>query len=130
MCEHCHSHEHHETQDKTRVYRLIIAFVIFAVAMIFHFAGFVKAAAFVIAYLIAGWDVLFKAAKNILKGDFFDENFLMGIATLGAFAIKEYPEAVMVMVLYQLGEFLQDIAVEKSKRSITELMIFVPIMQT
>ena len=122
MCEHCHSHEHHETQDKTRVYRLIIAFVIFAVAMIFHFAGFVKVAAFVIAYLIAGWDVLFKAAKNILKGDFFDENFLMGIATLGAFAIKEYPEAVMVMVLYQLGEFLQDIAVEKSKRSITELM--------
>ena len=122
MCEHCHSHEHHATQDKTRVYRLIIAFVIFAVAMIFHFAGFVKAAAFVIAYLIAGWDVLFKAAKNILKGDFFDENFLMGIATLGAFAIKEYPEAVMVMVLYQLGEFLQDIAVEKSKRSITELM--------
>ena len=122
MCEHCHSHEHHETQDKTRVYRLIIAFVIFAVAMIFHFAGFVKAAVFVIAYLIAGWDVLFKAAKNILKGDFFDENFLMGIATLGAFAIKEYPEAVMVMVLYQLGEFLQDIAVEKSKRSITELM--------
>ena len=122
MCEHCHSHEHHATQDKTRVYRLIIAFVIFAVAIIFHFAGFVKAAAFVIAYLIAGWDVLFKAAKNILKGDFFDENFLMGIATLGAFAIKEYPEAVMVMVLYQLGEFLQDIAVEKSKRSITELM--------
>lgn len=122
MCEHCHSHEHHATQDKTRVYRLIIAFVIFAAAMIFHFAGFVKAAAFVIAYLIAGWDVLFKAAKNILKGDFFDENFLMGIATLGAFAIKEYPEAVMVMVLYQLGEFLQDIAVEKSKRSITELM--------
>ena len=67
MCEHCHSHEHHETQDKTRVYRLIIAFVIFAVAMIFHFAGFVKAAVFVIAYLIAGWDVLFKA-KEYFKG--------------------------------------------------------------
>lgn len=124
MCDSCHSHEHHHNheQDKTRVYRLVLAFAIFLSAIIFHFTGLIKVTAFVAAYLIAGWDVLYKAIRNIFKGDFFDENFLMGLATLGAFAINEYPEAVMVMVLYQLGEFLQDIAVEKSKRSITELM--------
>lgn len=74
------------------------------------------------AYLIAGYDIIFKALKNIIKGQVFDENFLMGIATLGAIGIKEYPEAVMVMVLYQIGEYLQDKAVEKSQNSITELM--------
>ena len=122
MCEHCHTHEHNSHQDRTRIYRLIIAFLVLAGAIIFQFSGFIKVTAFIFAYLIAGCDVLYKAVKNIFKGEFFDENFLMGIATLGAFAIKEYPEAVMVMVLYQLGEFLQDIAVEKSKRSITDLM--------
>ena len=122
MCDCCHTHEHNATTRKTRIYRLILALIFLAAAILFHFTGILKIAAFVIAYLIAGWDVLYKAVKNIIKGDFFDENFLMGIATLGAFAIKEYPEAVMVMVLYQLGEFLQDMAVEKSKRSITELM--------
>lgn len=74
------------------------------------------------AYLIAGGDVLFKALRNILKGEVFDENFLMGLASAGAFAIGEYPEAVMVMVLYQIGEYFQDKAVEKSRNSISELM--------
>lgn len=65
--------------------------------------------------MIAGGDVVLKAIKHILKGKVFDENFLMVLATVGALAIGEYPEAVMVMVLYQIGEMLQDYAVEKSK---------------
>lgn len=77
---------------------------------------------FFAAYLTAGYDVLLSAFKNLFKGKVFDENFLMSIATLGAFAIKEYPEAVMVMLLYQIGEYFQDRAVEKSRASITALM--------
>ena len=119
MCE--HEHHHHDTQkDRTRIFRIIFSLIIFAAA--FQVDG---AAAFIIfaaAYLLAGADVLYKALLHIKKGRLFDENFLMGIATLGAFAIKEYPEAVMVMVLYQIGEYFQDLAVEKSRRSITELM--------
>lgn len=77
---------------------------------------------FLSAYLIIGGDVILKALKHILKGKVFDENFLMGVATLGAIATGEYPEAVMVMLLYQIGEMLQDGAVEKSKKSISTLM--------
>lgn len=81
-----------------------------------------RIALYVIAYIVIGWDVVLKAIKNIIKGDVFDENFLMTIATLGAFAIGEYPEAVAVMLFYQIGEFFQDYAVSRSKKSITELM--------
>ena len=77
---------------------------------------------FLSAYLIIGGDVILKALKHILKGKVFDENFLMGVATVGAIATGEYPEAVMVMLLYQIGEMLQDGAVEKSKKSISTLM--------
>lgn len=118
---HGHSNEH-ASGEESPLKRILLAFAIFAVGMILHLSGLEKFVVFFIAYLIAGGDVLLRALKNILKGEVFDENFLMSIATLGAFAIKEYPEAVMVMVLYQLGEFLQDKAVEKSRKSITELM--------
>ena len=77
---------------------------------------------FLISYFTVGYDVLFKAVKNIKKGQIFDENFLMAIATLGAFAIKEFPEAVSVMLFYQIGEMFQDLAVGKSRKSITSLM--------
>ena len=77
---------------------------------------------FILAYLIVGGDVLLRAIKNILHGHIFDENFLMTFATIGAICIKEFPEAVMVMILYQIGEYLQDKAVDKSKESITALM--------
>ncbi|WP_042277762.1 heavy metal translocating P-type ATPase, partial [[Clostridium] dakarense] len=79
-------------------------------------------AMFIIAYVIVGGDVLLKAAKNAIRGQMFDENFLMSIATVGALAIGELPEAVGVMLFYQLGEFLQGIAVGKSRKSITSLM--------
>ena len=111
MCE--HHHEEHENSNT--LLRAAIALVLFA-------GGFKLKPLFILAYLIAGSDVLFKAAKNITKGRVFDENFLMSVATIGALAIKELPEAVMVMVLYQLGEYFQHRAVEKSRHSITELM--------
>ena len=74
------------------------------------------------AYLLAGYDVLLTALRNILRGEVFDENFLMALSTVGAFVIGEYPEAVAVMLFYQIGEFFQDLAVDKSRRSISELM--------
>lgn len=76
----------------------------------------------VVAYLILGGDVVLKAARNIVKGRVFDENFLMSLSTVGAFFIGEYPEAVAVMLLYQIGELFQDMAVRRSRRSIAELM--------
>ena len=77
---------------------------------------------YVISYLIAGGSVLLNAIRNMRPGSFFDESFLMSIATLGAFYIREYPEAIAVMLFYQIGEYFQDYAVNKSKRSITGLM--------
>ena len=77
---------------------------------------------YIASYLVIGYEVLIKSLKNIMHGDVFDENFLMSIATIGAFAIKEYPEAVAVMLFYETGEFFQEYAVEKSRRSITDLM--------
>lgn len=136
MCEHHHEHHHHEhcghnhnhehngecCSNTLRPKKIAAAVVILALAFIPLLPEILKIGLFLAAYLIAGGDVLLTALKNIKKGDFFDENFLMGIATLGAFAIGEYPEAVMVMVLYQIGEYYQHKAVEKSRRSVTELM--------
>lgn len=121
MCENHHKHEE-ENNENIVLARVILAIVLFSLAMIFTSAPTFKISLLGISYLIAGYDILIKAIKNIIKGKVFDENFLMGIATLGAIGIKEYPEAVMVMVLYQIGEYLQDKAVEKSQNSITELM--------
>ena len=76
---------------------------------------------YVIAYIIAGYDVLYKSIRNIIKGEIFDENFLMSIATVGAIILQEYPEAISVMLLYKIGEYFQDKAVDKSRKSIKEL---------
>lgn len=81
---------------------------------------------YIIAYLIIGGDVVFKAIKNIFRGEIFDENFLMVVATIGALAVKEFPEAIAVMFLYQIGEEFQDIAVGKSRNAIKELMQIKP----
>ena len=122
MCEHHCCNEHEHKHGASPVKRVIIAFVITVAAMIIALPLWLKVLAFLSAYLLSGGDVLLRALKNIFKGEVFDENFLMGIATLGAFAIGEYPEAVMVMVLYQTGEYFQHRAVEKSKKSISDLM--------
>lgn len=122
MCEHHHYHEEHKHCDSFILFRIGAAFLITAAVFVFNPDSSVKLGLYIAAYILAGGDILYKAFNNILKGEVFDENFLMSIATLGAFAIKEYPEAVMVMVLYQTGEYLQHRAVEKSCKSITDLM--------
>ena len=122
MCEHHHHHEHSKENDRLQLVKIILALILFIFAIAAMPAGIAKVIIFLTAYIIAGSDVVIKAVKNIFKGDMFDENFLMVIATAGAFAIKEYPEAVMVMILYQIGEFLQEKAVEKSRKSISQLM--------
>lgn len=121
MCEHQHNDKCKEN-DKLKLVKIGTALILFAIAMFSGVSEIVKFLIFLVAYIISGGDIVLKAIKNILKGEIFDENFLMVIATVGAFAIKEYPEAVMVMVLYQIGEFLQDKAVEKSRKSISQLM--------
>lgn len=122
MCEHHHHKHEEENNERIILSRIVLAILLFITAMLFTHSTILKCTVLGMAYLIAGYDIIFKALKNIIKGKVFDENFLMGIATLGAIGIKEYPEAVMVMVLYQIGEYLQDKAVEKSQNSITELM--------
>lgn len=119
---HGHSHEHGSGSEALSLIKISAAIVILIFALMLDLSGGAKFAMFFAAYLTAGYDVLLSAFKNLFKGKVFDENFLMGIATLGAFAIKEYPEAVMVMLLYQIGEYFQHRAVEKSRASITALM--------
>ena len=121
MCEHDHQHQD-LNEDKSKILSITVSLIVMILAILSSQNSELKIWLFFISYLIAGWDVLLTAVKNIFKGELFDENFLMTIATAGALAIGEYPEAVMVMVLYQIGEFLQDRAVEKSRKSITALM--------
>jgi Cd2+/Zn2+-exporting ATPase len=114
-------------KQKKNLYRIIISIVLFAVCMLIDVKNeYVKGLILLVPYLIAGFDVLKRAVLNIAKGQVFDENFLMALATVGAYAIGEYPEAVFVMVFYQVGELFQSIAVGKSRKSITDLMDICP----
>ncbi len=138
---HGHDHEHkHEAvaaasaktssrftgEMKTELTKIVISAVLFAAAVLAPMQELVQFGVFLLAYLIVGGEVLLRAAKNIARGQVFDENFLMTIATIGAFCIGEYPEGVMVMLLYQLGELFQDYAVQRSRRSIADLMDIKP----
>lgn len=107
-------------KDKKRVTRIILGAVLFAIALLVK-SDF-KLLLYLIGYIIVGGDVLLKAGRNILRGQVFDENFLMCIATIGAFAIGEYPEGVAVMLFYQIGEVFQSHAVNQSRESIVSLM--------
>lgn len=107
---------------KKDILKLAVGAAIFAVAHFFAFQDWGKLILFLISYALVGGEVLIRAIKNIFKGQIFDENFLMAIATVGAFAVGEYPEGVAVMLFYQIGELFQDIAVNRSRRSITDLM--------
>ncbi|MCH1959058.1 MULTISPECIES: heavy metal translocating P-type ATPase [Romboutsia] len=111
--------------NKKDIIKLVIGSLVYIFGIYQIATGFeskLADAMFIIAYVIVGGEVLLKALKNAIRGQVFDENFLMSIATIGALAIGELPEAVGVMLFYQLGEFLQGIAVGKSRRSITSLM--------
>lgn len=103
--------------------KIIISLLLFLVALIVKFNNvWINNTIYIIAYIIVGAEVVIEAIENIIKGKVFDENFLMTIATIGAFAIGEFPEAVAVMLFYQVGEIFQNYAVNKSRKSISNLM--------
>lgn len=108
-------------QKKTLI-RIILTTILLAAAMVFPLEGYIRLIAFLIVYLIIGWDILWKAIRNICNGQVFDENFLMSIATLGAFFTGDYPEGITVMLFYQVGELFQSYAVGRSRESIAALM--------
>lgn len=108
---------------KKELIKIMIALILFVVAMAVDLQNdWINNGIFIVSYLIVGFEILIKAVKNIFRGKVFDENFLMSVATLGAFAIGEFPEAVAVMLFYQVGELFQDYAVDKSRKSIASLM--------
>lgn len=119
---HPHEHSHVESNVKKTISRLVISLVLLLVANFVPMNELLSLGLFVVAYLVAGYDVVWRAIKNMFNGQLFDENFLMTIATISAFYIQEYPEAVAVMLFYQVGEIFQGVAVNRSRRSIADLM--------
>ncbi|WP_343216803.1 heavy metal translocating P-type ATPase [Crassaminicella profunda] len=132
--EHDHGHEEHEHEssgehnhdhgelNKKQIITLTSGAILFFTAMIFKFSFVTELSLYVISYLLIGKDVLLKAIRNILRGEFLDENFLMTIAGISAFAIKEFPEAVAVMLFFRVGEFFEGVAVNRSRKSIEALL--------
>ena len=120
--EHSHHHDHGSENTKKMLIRLIVGAVIAAIGMLVPVSGVIELVLFLIAYIIIGGEIVLRAVKNILSGQVFDENFLMALATIGAFSIGQYPEGVAVMLFYQVGELFQDIAVNRSRKSIRALM--------
>lgn len=108
---------------KKRGVKIIISAILFVLALVIPFSNeWINNGLFIISYLVVGFEILKKAVRNIFRGKVFDENFLMAVATIGAFAIGEFPEAVAVMLFYQVGELFQSYAVDKSRKSIASLM--------
>ena len=117
-----HSHDHSEGFKIKDNLRLIIGIAIFIIAAVIDKENISSLLLFVISYILVGGKVVANAVRNIFKGQVFDENFLMTIATIGAFIIGEYPEGVAVMIFYEIGEMFQSYAVNKSRKSISSLM--------
>ena len=117
-------------EDKKRTIRLAVGAVVYAIGMALtvfaKLPTLAELAFLIVAYVILGWDVVWQAVKNITRGQVFDEHFLMSVSTIGAFAIGEYPEAVAVMLFYQVGEFFQSLAIKRSRKSISDLMDICP----
>ena len=111
-----------EANNRKKAIRLGISAAFFAFALLIEFPYWIEFSLFLISYILSGGEVVLKAVKNIIKGQVFDENFLMTIATIGAFIIQEFPEGVAVMLFFQVGEFLQNIAVNRSRKSIVALL--------
>lgn len=125
-----HHHREMDNEEKEEILRLVVGAAFFAVPLIFNLSPSINLILYLVSYILVGGEVVLRAVKNILRGEIFDENFLMTIATIGAFAIKEYPEAVAVMLFYQVGELFQDMAVNRSRKSISELMDIRPDFAT
>ncbi|OMF41409.1 heavy metal translocating P-type ATPase [Paenibacillus peoriae] len=117
-----HTHDHGTDGMRRMIARLAIGAVVAAIAWWLPVEGVGKLALFLLAYIIVGGDVVLQAARSLVRGMAFDEYFLMTLATVGAFAIGEYPEGVAVMFFYQIGELFQGIAVNRSRKSISDLM--------
>ena len=109
-------------KQKKTLWRILASAAFFAAALLGPWSGWLRLAVFLVPYIVIGYDVLWKAVRNISHGQVFDENFLMSLATVGAFFIGEYAEAVAVMLFYQVGELFQSYAVGRSRRSIAALM--------
>lgn len=128
-CGHCHHHED-KTSKKTMILKIILssAFLVLAITLnhFFDLPILGKLGLFLVPYLIIGFSVIREAVENIFHGEFFDENFLMTVATIGAFAIGEYPEAVFVMLLSQIGETFESMASAKARKSISSMMDIKP----
>lgn len=119
--EHDHNHEHGEV-DKYKIGKLVAGGIFFSIPLILKLNIKLEFALYAISYILVGGEILLRAVKNILSGQVFDENFLMSLATIGAFLVKEYPEGVAVMLFYQIGELFQDMAVDHSRKSIKSLL--------
>ena len=121
---HCDSCEHHHEDEELSTTNKILLVVGVILAIVAHFIPFNIASIilFVIAYIMIGYDIILKAIKHLFGKDMFDENLIMTIATIGAMAIGEYTEAVAVLVLYKIGEILQDKAVDSSKEKIEKVL--------
>ena len=109
-------------KQKRMLRRILASAVLFVICVLLPVSGWPRLLVFLAPYGVIGWDVLWRAVRNIAHGQVFDENFLMALATVGALAIGEYPEAVFVMLFYQVGELFQSYAVDQSRKSITALM--------
>lgn len=126
-CGHCHNHGDGEDNKKT-IILLCVSAVLLGIAVLItkvllpELPFWAQILIYAVPYLVAGFDILKESAENIAHGEVFDENFLMSIATIGAFATGDYPEAVFVMIFFKIGELFEDIAVGKSKKSIEKLM--------
>lgn len=121
-----HGHTHSDESGKKQIIRLAAGAALFGIGMLLSrvlaLSLYLELAVFLVSYIILGGDVVLKALRNITKGRIFDENFLMSVATIGAFGIGDFAEAVAVMLFYQIGESFQDAAVRRSKKSIADLM--------
>ncbi|HEY8361746.1 MAG TPA: heavy metal translocating P-type ATPase [Tissierellaceae bacterium] len=118
-------HEHNHDKDgteKTEIIKLIIGGILFVLPIVLKLEGILRLLVFGLSYLIVGYEVILNAIRNVFRGDPFDENFLMTVASIGAFIIGEYPEGAAVMIFYQLGELLQGMAVNYSRKSISSLI--------
>jgi len=120
--EHLKNEPEEEENHRREFIRIAIGAMLFGIALMPQLTFWVKFSLYLTSYLLVGGEVILRAAKNSVRGQVFDENFLMTVATIGAFAIKQYPEGVAVMLFYQVGELFQDMAVNKSRKSIKALL--------
>ncbi|WP_077368515.1 heavy metal translocating P-type ATPase [Anaerosalibacter sp. Marseille-P3206] len=118
---HGHTHEHGKP-EKNEIFKIAISAILFLIPILFKLSGTKEFIFFFLSYIIVGGEILIRAIKNISRGQVFDENFLMAVATIGAFAIGQYPEGVAVMLFYQVGELFQGFAVDNSRKSIKALL--------